>query len=430
MPARDFALEQLDRKRLPHWPPHLLKKTRGKGCPPADSRDRALAEQIDIGVVKNLLLLQRLIAHYSGRSLKSIDPLVQKILAIGLYQLRFLTRIPASAAVNEAVEQTRRFGQGRAAAFVNAILRKATREPNPPLPDRASDPVGYAEIVLSHPRELFGQLAAILGEDDAIRFCERDNREPPTIVRLFSGRSEADLRASGVEVRPHEQPRLFIVAPRIAVLAQWAEAGIAQVQDPTAAAVVPQLQVEPGQSILDRCCGLGTKTLQIRDILGPTGWILAVDPSEERTRILRGLLERRQIANVMVRQVGMLADLHEPDIANGFDRILVDVPCSNSGVLPRRPEATYAQTASVLNSLRKLQDRILDDTAASLQAGGRMIYSTCSIWPEENEGRVAAFLSRRADYRLLDQKTTLPSLDPEPERYRDGGYLAVLERTG
>src|SRR5688500_13642170 len=166
MSARDFALITLDAKRLPHWPEMQLRASRAEHpppSPPADPRDRALAEQITIGVIKNLLHLQHLISHYAERPLNKIDALAQKILAIGLYQLRFLTRIPASAAVDEAVEQSRRFGRHRATGFINAVLRKATREPNVPLPDKNDDPVGYAELVLSHPRELFAGLSQLFG---------------------------------------------------------------------------------------------------------------------------------------------------------------------------------------------------------------------------------------------------------------------------
>src|SRR5438309_3931238 len=165
MSARDWALFELDHRRLPGWKPRLLRR---RAPVLRDPRDLALGEQILIGVIKNFLLLRHLTTHYSGRSLKSIDPLVQKILTVGLYQLRFLTRIPASAAVNEAVEQAKRFGRGKAAGFVNAVLRKVAADPTPPLPDRRADPAGYAEIALSHPRELFARFVTLLGTDDAV----------------------------------------------------------------------------------------------------------------------------------------------------------------------------------------------------------------------------------------------------------------------
>jgi 16S rRNA (cytosine967-C5)-methyltransferase len=420
---RDFALLELDAKRLPNWPANSLKK-RTPPEPPADSRDRALAENITIGVIKNLLLLQHLIQHYSGKSLKSIDPPIQKILAVALYQLRFLDRIPASAAVDQAVEQTRRFGQSKAAGFVNAILRKATRDPAPPLPSPNS-PIDYARIVLSHPPELFTTLERLLGADEALKFSGHDQSEPPTTVRLSRGADPSALAAEGIVITPHEQSGMYVVTgAKRATLAQWAADGIAQVQDPTAAAVVAHLRAEPGQAVLDRCAGLGTKTLQLREAVGETGRVIAIDPAQPRCQGLQDLLDQRQITNVTVHCAAWLKDV--PNLPEHFDRILADVPCSNSGVLARRHEARYHQNPQALASLAKLQDQILEDSAPHLAPAGLFVYSTCSVWPKENEQRIQHFLARHSEFQLDHQETTLPSFDEDPTRYRDGGYLAVL----
>jgi 16S rRNA (cytosine967-C5)-methyltransferase len=422
---RDFALLELDAKRLPNWPANSLKK-RNPPDPPADPRDRALAENITIGVIKNLLLLQHLVQHYSGKSLKSIDPPVQRILAIALYQLRFLDRIPASAAVDQAVEQTRRFGQSKAAGFVNAILRKATRDPEPPLPPRDS-PIEYARIVLSHPHELFTALERLLGQDDALKFCEHDQSEPPTIVRLSRGADPCTLAAEGILITPHEQSGMYVITgAKRASLAQWAAQGIAQVQDPTAAAVVPHLRAEPGQTVLDRCAGLGTKTLQLREAVGETGVVVAMDAAKPRCQGLQHLLDQRKITNVTVHCAPWLKDL--PDLPARFDRILADVPCSNSGVLARRPEARFAQNPKALASLAKLQDQILEDSAPHFAPGGLLVYSTCSVWPQENQERIKQFLARHSEFQLDHEQHILPSFDDDPAHYHDGGYLAVLRR--
>ena len=422
---RDFALLELDAKRLPNWPPHSLKK-RTPPNPPADPRDRALAENITIGVIKNLLLLQHLIQHYSGKSLKSIDAPVQKILAIALYQLRFLDRIPASAAVDEAVEQTRRFGQSKAAGFVNAILRKATREPDPPLPSRDS-PIDYARIVLSHPPELFTELQRLLGTEDALRFCEHDQQEPPTIVRLSRGADPSALAAEDVTVTPHEQSGMYVIdGAKRATLAQWANDGIAQVQDPTAAAVVSHLVAQVGQTVLDRCAGLGTKTLQLREAAGETGRVIAIDPAQPRCQGLQHLLDQRSISNVTVHCAAWLKDVS--NLPERFDRILADVPCSNSGVLARRPEARYQQNPQALASVVKLQDQILEDSAPRLAGDGILVYSTCSVWPKENQVAIQRFLARHVEFQLDHEQTTLPSFTGDATRYRDGGYLAVMRR--
>jgi 16S rRNA (cytosine967-C5)-methyltransferase len=428
---RDHALRELDAKRLPHWPTGALKSNSKSAIhnpqsaiSAPDPRDIALAEHIVVGVVKNLVLLQHLIQHYSGRNLKSIDVVVQKILAIGLYQLRFLDRVPASAAVDQAVEQARRFGQSKAAGFVNAVLRKATREPNPPLPprDRAAD---YAHIVLSHPPDLFRKLEHLLSTEDALRFCEHDQLEPPTIVRASVDHLTAP---QGITLAPHESLGMYvIIGAKRSHLAEFAANGLAQVQDPTAAVVAAHLNAQPGQTLLDRCAGLGTKTLQLRDLVGETGNVLAMDPSEARCHGLRHLLSLRKIQNVTVHCAAWLADIRE-SIPAQFDAILADVPCSNSGVLARRPEARYHQTPAVLASLAKLQDKILDDSAPFLKPGGLLVYSTCSVWHEENDQRVYAFLERHPEYGFESDQSQIPSFDPDPTRYHDGGYIAAMRR--
>jgi len=427
--ARDWALLELDERRLPGWkrgdvPP----KVRRDRSPPADPRDLALAERVVIGVVKNHTLLTHLARHYSNRSEKQIDPVVMKILAVALYQLRFMDRIPASAAVDEAVEQCRRFGRARAAGFVNAVLRNATREPDVPLPDPEKDPQAYAHVALSHPPELFRRLTKIMSVEDALRFCSHDNSEPPTLVRLFHGVSVDRLAAPGVTITAHEQSGIYgVEGAKRAQIEHWAKQGLAQVQDATSARAVSHMDVRPGQRLLDRCSGLGTKTLQMQELIGTDGSVVAVDPSRARCEGLREMLRARGIEDVRVHQVAMLREIGELR-PPAFERILVDAPCSNSGVLGRRPEARFAQDERSLRSLQRLQRDILDDTAPYLVPGGLLVYSTCSVWPEENAAQVEWFLERHGEYELLDSCSTLPSFDHDPARYHDGGYVAVMRR--
>jgi 16S rRNA (cytosine967-C5)-methyltransferase len=438
--ARDFALTLLDKKPLPGWKANLVHE--GKPSSPRDPRDWALAEQIVNGVVKNLLLLQDAIEHYSGKSLAAIDPVVQKILAIALYQLKFLDRIPASAAVDEAVEQTKRFGQRRAAGFVNAVLRNVERQPAPAIPDADADPEGYACRVLSHPPELFRRLVALLGNERALAFCRHDNAEPPTILRLFKGVERAALAEEwgrlcdrwkekglpelpAVEIVPHEVPGLLVVrgARSGAILAHWAKLGLAQVQDATAAGVVENMRIASGQRILDRCAGLGTKTMQIQERTGADGEVFAMDSSMFRTVRLRELLLDRSITNLRVVLGSKFSEIGG-ELPTSFDRILIDVPCSNSGVLARRPEARYRDA---VDCLTKIQRGILDDTLPRLASGGLLVYSTCSVWPEENEMQIRDFLSRNPGLELVEERSILPSFDETAaEKYHDGGYFVVV----
>jgi 16S rRNA (cytosine967-C5)-methyltransferase len=429
MNARDWALLELDSRRLPHLAPGALPEDSPPRAAPSDPRDIALAERIVIGVVKNHLLLLHLAEHYSGRPTQKIDPLVTKILQIGLYQLWFMDRIPASAAVDEAVEQCRRFGKARASGFVNAILRNATRQRDVPLPPEQSDPQAYATIALSHPPELFRRLTSIMAVPDALAFCRHDNAEAPTLVRLYRGIKPEHLAAAGVTITPHEQPGILVVeGTKRATLEAWARQGLAQAQDATSAAVVPLLDIHPHHRVLDRCAGMGTKTLQMHEYLGPSGVIVAIDPSEPRCRALVEILRIRQINNVTVHQVSMLRDVAGLRAVQ-FARILVDLPCSNSGVLARRPEARYHQNDHSVQSLVKIQRQILDDTASHLAPGGLLAYSTCSVWPQENQHQVRAFLARDPDFSLVSEQCTLPSFNTEdPARYHDGGYVAILRR--
>lgn len=420
--ARDFALYQLDRLSLPDWKRERIRRTVRA---PEDPRDLALAERIVVTVVTNLLLLEHLAEQYSGRKRYQIDPLARKILAVALAQLRFLTRIPPSAAVDEAVGQAKRFGLGRAAGFVNAVLRRATREPNVPLPGE-DDPQRHAELVLSHPPELFRRLRDQFGVGQALRICRHDNLEPPTLVRLFRGVTPGQLETPDVTLTPHEQPGILVVSgARRATFAEWAAKGLAQVQDATSAAIVPHLGVTPGQTVLDRCAGLGTKTMQIHDLLEGSGSVLAMDPAGERCEILRALIAQRRLSGIEVVQASFLRDL--PALRDRrWDCVLVDAPCSNSGVLARRPEARYHQDARALASLRKLQLDILADTADRVVAGGLLVYSTCSIWREENDQLVRSFVESHPSFRIEQEQSWLPTLDDEPTRYRDGGYVCAL----
>jgi 16S rRNA (cytosine967-C5)-methyltransferase len=426
--ARDFALHLLDSKRLPGWKPAALPRS-SRAHEPADPRDRALGERIATGVVKNLLRLQNEVQHYSGKSPASIEPLVQKILAIALYQMKFMDRIPPSAAVDEAVGQTRRLGHPRATGFVNAVLRNVARMPAPVEPDANTDPEAYARLVLSHPPELFRRLQALLGNERALAFCTHDNAEPPVILRLSNGVNASRLQdesrkvsADNIELSPHEAPNLWVVAGAgKSVLAHWARLGIAQVQDATSADVVSHLSLHPGLRVLDRCAGMGTKTLQIWEAVGPSGQIVAMDASADRCQTLRRTLTGRGISNVAVHHAQLMSEIVSSE---KFDRILIDAPCSNSGVLARRPEARYRSATQCLTTLQR---KILDDTLPWLASGGVLVFSTCSIWKEENENLVAEVLQANPRLELLESKTTLPSFDdPEPTHYHDGGYFAAL----
>ena len=432
MNARDLALLSLDAVDLPDWPRDSLASSRAHGREGAsDPRDIDLAARIENATLKNLLRLNHLIAYYADRPLAKIDARVRKILGVALAQILFLDRIPHSAAVDEAVKQARRFGRTSAAGFVNAVLRNATRQPPPAPPGAEENPREYARLVLSHPPELFDRLEKLLGPSDALQLCEHNNRRPTTILRLSPGVSIEELATEGITLTPHESPGMIVVHPTPhALLRRWAEEDLAQAQDPTAVAVVDDCDLQPGQRVLDRCCGLGTKTIQLRQRVGENGIVIAIDPDARRIETLRSLATSRRFSNIHPIHGASISDAKSQIPADGFDRVLIDIPCSNSGVLARRSAARYFQTNDNIASLANLQWRILTDTSPAVARGGLLIYSTCSIWPEENEQMIQRFLESHREFQLEHQHATLPKAfkPPTPHIIHDGGYVAVLKR--
>lgn len=425
---RDIALLRLDHAHLPGWKSGLI--PRSDAPPTADTHaDAAFAEALYVGAVKRLLPLRWRIAHHAGRPLKAIDPLVQKILVLAAWQLTGLANVPAAIAVDQAVEQCRRFRRPKAAGMVNAVLRNFTRQPAPDIPPSLPLPEQW-ELRHGLPRAVSARLIAELGPEPAAAIAAHADLTPPTIVRLYSHHTLADLTAALASLpppiptcRPHAQPGLVVLeSARREHFAALAERGLAQVQDPAAAAVAPLLDIQSHQRLLDRCCGNGTKTLHLRDLLGPTGHIDAVDPNPRRCQRLQHLLHARQLINITI-------STQLPPQPAPYDRILLDVPCSNSGVLARRPEARFHQSPNALASLLPLQRSLLAESADLVAPGGLLVYSTCSLWPDENAAQIRSFLQRDTRFVLRFDQRTLPACpNNDVTHYTDGGYVAVMVR--
>lgn len=424
-PARLLALSQLDDRDLPNWSASTIHRELKPRS--IDPRDQDLADHITQGVIKQFLVLQRLIVEYSGRKLSQIDEPVQKVLALSLYQMRALERVPTHAIVSDAVELTKLIGHRSAAPFVNAILRKASADNAAGKPVVAKDAADRAEREFSVPRALFKRLALLYGESEALGLCESFNREPPMLGRLIGQTTLADLHAKSIDAQPHEQPGLVVLPPlRRAELRELSDAGLVQVQDATSAGAIEALDIQPGHCVLDRCAGRGTKTQQIIERVGTDGFVVAMDTSRSRLRALEQLIGRRKLGNVVAFQAGAVGEL--PKLDRPFDRVLIDAPCSNSGVLGRRPAARYVQAVEEQKGLAELQLQILRDSADAVRPGGRIVYITCSIWDEENGRVVDAFLKSDGRFELLQSESTELRVATSPANYRDGGYVATLAR--
>jgi 16S rRNA (cytosine967-C5)-methyltransferase len=350
------------------------------------SRDAALAYELAFGVLRRRAQLDFLIRHFSARDPARLDPQVRIALRIGLYQLRFLERVPAHAAVSESVDLVKRARKASAAALVNAVLRKATGE-MPPWPDRPTR--------LSMPVWLLERWDRFYGPDVADKMARTALDPPHTWVR-FCG---------------DHPPEGVILEPATDVAGAWrliaGEPAGLRIQDISSQAIVPLLELRPGLSFLDLCAAPGNKTAQALEY-GVSA--IACDISPARLAPLKSL---------GCPLVVLDATCPLP-FRRRFDRILLDVPCSGSGTLARNPEIKWRLRPEDLPLFHDRQVRMLRCALEALAPGGLLVYSTCSLEPEENEQVLEEVLGRLPE-RIVRR---LPGLVPG-----DGFFAAVIPST-
>lgn len=341
-----------------------------------DARDAALASDIVFGTLRRRGELDALIGQYSKRGVEKLDPAVRVALEIALYQLRFLDRVPDHAAVNDSVELVRRAGKASAASFVNAVLRRAIREP------------ADVSDALSTPRWLLDRWIAQFGEDDAIAIARAGLRPPERFIRV--GSAAPPDGGVGTDVRGCY--RLDTGDP-----------GPFRFQDIGSQAVVPLLDLEAGHTFLDLCASPGNKTAQaLETAVTP----IACDLHFSRARLLTAL-------GIPV----VTLDASKPlPFAMKFDRILVDAPCSGTGTLARNPEIKWRLNPADILDLQQRQLGILRNALDHLAPGGLLVYSTCSLEREENQDVVKA-----SGATLIAKMQRLPGREPG-----DGFFAAVL----
>ena len=430
-----------------------------------DSRDRGLALEIANGVVRHRRTLDAVLAAFSNRPIVKSPVPLRILLRLGAYQLLFLDRVPGFAAVDETVELAKRWARPRIkkhpasiAGFVNGILRalaggvqtiergdqsahSARRVIERPvceslvlldrdvLADPQTEPAEHLADAYSFNSWLAARWVDRLGLPQARELARAQNRRASLTLRVNTLRTTIEavrdmLIGDGVDaayVRGHVP--LLRVLEGDALNSKAMQLGLIQPQDPWSASVVGKLHVKPGMTVLDRCAAPGTKTSQIVELMEDRGTIFAVDVAPEGLE--RITTNVRRMGGHIVRSI-LAEDLPKTLMdASSIDRALADVPCSNSGVLARRPEARWRIDAESLAELNRTQRELLMDALNWVAPGGKVVYSTCSIEPEENDQVVQyAIHRRRGQVRLLEEKATLPSLRDD----HDGGYWAILER--
>jgi 16S rRNA (cytosine967-C5)-methyltransferase len=400
--------------------------------------DRALCHELVMGVLRWQLHLDKIIEHYSGRTVDSLDPPVQRSLRLGLYQLRFLSRIPPSAAVNESVNLVARARLRSARAFVNAILRRAAREPDYSPSLAASSPLERIVLETSHPLWLIERWISAFGFEQVEAFARANNETPPVAIRVVtSSHEEIDvlekLRSAGATIEPSKIAKhAWRIAGATGEVRKLVQSGEIYIQDEASQLVAELIDVQAGERILDLCAAPGGKTTSIADRVGSAS-VLATDVSLRRLETVAHNVESHRLGNVSL----MVADADKtlPFRDESFDRVLVDAPCSGTGTLRHNPEIRLRLTARDIDELSQQQTRFLMNASAALKRGGSLVYSTCSVEPEENELVVREFLGERKDFQQLIVPTN-PKLITESGAARtwphrdgtDGFFIAMFRR--
>ncbi len=402
--------------------------------------DRGLCHELVLGVLRRQLWLDWVIEHFAKRRIARIDLPVKLALRLGLYQLRFLSRIPASAAVNESVKLVRDARLRSAASFANAVLRHATREPDYDPTTGVESAAEKLSIETSHPPWLIERWTRAFGFEETAALAHANNEPAPTAFR-FTKKSKdrkqiiEELESQGAQVSPSQvAPDAWRIDGCGSALRELSRDGLIYPQDEASQLVAHLLGAQPGDSVLDVCAAPGSKTTHLA-ALAPQALVIASDLHEHRLRTLVELA-RHQVVNE-IKLVAYDATHRLPFADAQFDRVLVDAPCSGTGTLRRNPEIRWRLAPADIDQLAEKQTKILANASAAVRAGGRLVYSTCSVEPEENERVVENFLDTHEDFRraLLDVSLELQTENGAartwPHRHQtDGFFVAAFERQG
>lgn len=421
------------------------------------SADLALATELALGVMRHRLTLRHLLSHFLRGRWAHFKPELRDVLLLGAYQLVFLERVPDFSAVNKTVELAKGLGGRRAAGLTNAVLRELLRHRQPDtldpaaaelthrievgtnqcvafdiaiLPDPDEDLVAHISLAMSHPAWLVRRWLKWYGRDRTVRICRYGTSRPEVFLRPNRLRvSPEDLLArldkENADVSLDTERGLihWRSGPPLTHLQAFGQ-GLFQPQDPTAKSVVDLAGLQPHQTILDLCAGPGTKCTYAAELMKDRGVIVAADRTEARIALVDESARRLGLSIIRTCLASEVASrlLH----GSAPDVVFVDVPCSNTGVLARRPEARYRLRPDRLKKLARKQQELLGQAAELAGPKTRIIYSTCSIEKEENESVIESFCHRHGNFRVQDSRLVLPNVGKTPIGWHDGGFAAVL----
>lgn len=391
--------------------------------------DRAFATDLAYGTVKWLLQIDYIIDKFSSVKLKKLSPWIKNILRLGIYQLLHTDRIPVSATCNTSVDLAKRYGHQASSRFVNGVLRSIARSAGSiPYPEK-SDITGYLSIVYSHPAWLVEKWLILYGAEFTEELLKSNNEVPGFSIRVNTlkitrdGLIEALHKENCEAVKGNYLEEAVILKnPSDITKLDAFKKGYFTVQDESSMLSSKILAPEEGQLVIDVCSAPGGKATHLAQLMGNKGTVLARDIHPHKLKLIAETAARMEIGIIKTE----LFDASKPDenLIEKADRVLVDAPCTGLGIIRKKPDIKYSEHISRLEEIVDLQRRILKNAAMYVKPGGYLVYSTCTLQPEENLENVKAFLSENPDFELTGFENILP--DGLKNGTSDEGYIQLF----
>ncbi|NIM03191.1 16S rRNA (cytosine(967)-C(5))-methyltransferase RsmB [bacterium] len=393
--------------------------------------DRALVTELVYGVIRRLNTLDWVLNTYSFKQkIEEFSPYVRNILRLGAYQLMYLDKIPAYAAINESVEMSKEFGHTGIVSLINAVLRAISNNlKDIHYPDQQKNLSQYLSIVYSHPQWLITRWLSRLGEKETIKLCEINNQAPPLSIRINTLKTtreeiiptlkEEDLKVEVSAVVPGGlKIRDFISLTQLESFRR----GLFTVQGESSQLISHILAPEPGETVLDACAAPGGKTTHIAELMKNTGSIIALDIRKPRVEMIKENCRRLGVTNVKAELLDAtkVSSLYSKKV----DRCLVDAPCSSLGIIQSQPEVRWNRDyRGTLVKMPQLQYAILSEVSLCVKPKGVLVYAVCSLEPEEGEKIIEKFLKERPLFHLESVKPYLPV--SKEELVDENGFLKI-----
>jgi 16S rRNA (cytosine967-C5)-methyltransferase len=410
--------------------------------------DRGFVTELVYGTVKWKLALDWAIQQFSSIKFKKISPWILNILRIGIYQLLYMNRVPVQAACNESVKLAKRYGHYASVSFVNGVLRNIARNrDNIKYPDKDREYAKYLSIRYSHPEWMVRRFLELFGAGFSESLLESNNKVPDFTVRVNTLKTSSKelielLRQEGMEASHgrYAKEAVIIKNPIPVSRIEAFKKGLFQIQDESSMMAARILDPEPGEFIIDVCSAPGGKTTHIAQLMNNRGKLLARDIHQHKIKLIEESCERLGISIIETQLYNAL----EVDVGlkGKADRVLVDAPCSGLGIIRRKPDIKWAKNIEDTEEVTNLQMGILNASSKYVKPGGVLVYSTCTVLPEENEHMVHNFIAANPDFKaedisgqipetLADADTATGCLKLFPNKHNvDGFFIARLRKRG